>query len=76
MSLAREAERATGIRAKRSSFMVDNLNLVILSFLDLEVLLKFSWLWWLLLEISSVTLACVAPLFYTALPKLIKAYFT
>ena len=76
VSFAKEAERATGIRAKRSSFMVENLNLVILSFLDLEVLLKFSWLWWLLLEISSVTLACVAPLFYTELPKLIKTYFT
>ena len=29
VSLAREAERATGIRAKRSSFMVDNFNLMI-----------------------------------------------
>ena len=59
--------------------MVDDLNLVLelsgfggslgpcgfsLCFLDSAVLL------------ATVTLSCVAPLFYTALPKLIKAYFT
>ena len=38
-----------------------------LSFLNLEVLLAL---------VVIVTLSCVAPLFYTALPKLIKAYFT
>ena len=79
VSLAREAERARGIRAKRRNFMVDDLNLVLelsgfggslgpcgfsLCFLDSAVLL------------ATVTLSCVAPLFYTALPKLIKAYFT
>ena len=75
MSFAREAERATGIRAKRSSFMVENLNLVILSFIDLEV--PFSDF---LVGCSSsflnskvllvtVALTCVAPLFYTALPN-------
>ena len=52
VSFAKEAERATGIRAKRSSFMVDNFNLVFFNFLDLEVLLKISWLWRLLLEFS------------------------
>ena len=40
VSLASEAERATGIRAKRSSFiMADDLNLVLI---DLEVLLCLS----------------------------------
>ena len=53
VSFTREAERAAGIRAKRSSFMVDNLNLVILSFLDLEVPFSgFLVSCWLLLEFS------------------------
>ena len=53
VSLAREAERATGIRAKRSSFMVEKLNLVILSFIDLEVPFSgFLVSCWLLLEFS------------------------
>ena len=50
LSFSREAERAKGTRANRSSFMVGNL-----AFLDLEDLL------------ATVALACVAPLFYTAL---------
>ena len=73
MSFAREAERAKGIRAKRNSFIVENFNrrlasfslegffALVVAFLDLQVLL------------STVSLACVAPLFYTTLTKLIKA---
>ena len=62
-------ERATGIMTKRSSLMVDDLNLEVFcliwrfsfatSLLDLQVLL------------ATVTLACVAPMF----PKLIKAAY-
>ena len=64
VSLTKEAERATGIRVKRSSFiMADDLNLLVFcliwrfscacpaSFLDLQALL------------ATVTRACVAPLF-------------
>ena len=69
VSFATEAERATGIRAKRSSFMVVDLDLMVLclicrlscacltSFLGLQVLL------------ATVALTCVAPLFYTVLPQ-------
>ena len=39
VSFAREAERATGIRAKRSSFMVDDFGLV----LELFLIWSFSW---------------------------------
>ena len=44
-SFATEAESAKGIRARRISFMVDNLNLLLALevFFDWQVLLKFSF---------------------------------
>ena len=68
LSFTREAERAKGKRAKRISFIVEDLSLVYLSFLGLKILVVTPRN----VSFSNCGSFFCCPLFHTGLSKMIR----